>query len=220
MHTPTPPSPMGLSLHTSFSSSPPNSASYSDSYARSDCSTVSPLSSAATSPASSPTSPFQRLCRPTSSWKFTTKTQHINNITTTHNNSDNTHGSQNESRTRSRSQSPFHLHLPTTLRRSSLLLFLRRRPSKVDLALSEERSRCDEDAIERQGLGLMEPRPVDPIDPVIGEQKCEPGRGGGFGLGSRSSMQSLSISGCLSPSTPAQPRFVMGGIEEVMKGEA
>lgn len=33
--------------------------------------------------------------------------------------------------------------------------------SKIDLALSEERSRCDEDSVERQGLGLMEPRPVD-----------------------------------------------------------
>ncbi|KAJ5185367.1 hypothetical protein N7491_006764 [Penicillium cf. griseofulvum] len=37
---------------------------------------------------------------------------------------------------------------------------LRQRPSKTDLALSEERLRCNEDSIERQGLGLMEPRPV------------------------------------------------------------
>lgn len=29
------------------------------------------------------------------------------------------------------------------------------------MALSEERARCDGDSIERQGLGLMEPRPVD-----------------------------------------------------------
>ncbi|KAJ5794032.1 hypothetical protein N7457_000631 [Penicillium paradoxum] len=43
--------------------------------------------------------------------------------------------------------------------RSSMIL--RRRLSKIDLALSEERSRCNEDSIERQGLGLMEPRPVD-----------------------------------------------------------
>lgn len=40
-------------------------------------------------------------------------------------------------------------------------MVIRRRLSKIDLVLSEERSRCDEDAIERQGLGLMEPRPVD-----------------------------------------------------------
>jgi hypothetical protein len=201
-----------LSLHTSFSStsSPPNSASY----ARSDCSTVSPLSSTTTSPASSPTSPFRRLCRP--SW-FPANDNKIDTSLTT----------STEERSRSRSQSPFRLsfNLNNTLRRpsSSLLFLLRRRPSKIDLALSEERSRCDEDAIERQGLGLLEPRPVDPapapatvFDMSVGLR--ESGREG-LGLGSRSSMQSLSA-GVLAPVTPSQPRFVMGGIEEVLAGEA
>jgi hypothetical protein len=39
------------------------------------------------------------------------------------------------------------------------MMVLRRRPSKIDMVLTEERSRCDGDSIERQGLGLMEPRP-------------------------------------------------------------
>ncbi|KAJ5481667.1 hypothetical protein N7475_000479 [Penicillium sp. IBT 31633x] len=52
--------------------------------------------------------------------------------------------------------------LPSTvLRGRSSMMVVRRRLSKIDMALSEERSRCDGDSIERQGLGLMEPRPVD-----------------------------------------------------------
>ncbi|ODM16939.1 hypothetical protein SI65_07904 [Aspergillus cristatus] len=219
MHTKTtPPSPLGhLSLHTSFSStsSPPNSASY----ARSDCSTVSPLSSTTTSPASSPTSPFRRLCRP--AWFPANSSQHDNKIDTSLNTT------TTEERSRSRSQSPFRLNfnLANPLRRSSssLLFLLRRRPSKIDLALSEERSRCDEDAIERQGLGLLEPRPVDPApaapaSAAVGFSDMSAGERG-VGLGSRSSMQSLSA-GVLAPATPAQPRFVMNGIEEVLAGEA
>ncbi|KAJ5588890.1 hypothetical protein N7537_011568 [Penicillium hordei] len=50
--------------------------------------------------------------------------------------------------------------LPCVLRGRSAM-FVRRRPSKIDMALSEERARCDGDSIERQGLELMEPRPVD-----------------------------------------------------------
>lgn len=214
MQTKTPPSPMGhLSLHTSFSSSPPNSASY----ARSDCSTVSPLSSTTTSPASSPTSPFRRLCRP--AW-FPASDNKIDTslITTT--------GTEEKARSRSRSQSQasFRLNLNhhlNALRRpsSSLLFLLRRRPSKIDLALSEERTRCDEDAVERKGVGLLEPRPVDPAPAPVPDMSI----GGEGGLGSRSSMQSLSA-GVLSPvpstSLPAQPRFVMGGIEEILAGEA
>ncbi|KAJ5852245.1 uncharacterized protein N7529_011630 [Penicillium soppii] len=45
------------------------------------------------------------------------------------------------------------------LRGRSSMMVLRRRLSKIDMVLTEERSRCDEDSIERQGLGLMEPRP-------------------------------------------------------------
>ncbi|OQE30948.1 hypothetical protein PENFLA_c002G02057 [Penicillium flavigenum] len=51
--------------------------------------------------------------------------------------------------------------LPCAVLRGRSAMAVRRRPSKIDMALSEERSRCDGDAIERQGLGLMEPRPVD-----------------------------------------------------------
>ncbi|KAI5295929.1 hypothetical protein KEM52_006443, partial [Ascosphaera acerosa] len=40
-------------------------------------------------------------------------------------------------------------------------LVLRRKPSQVDVAMCEERERCCEDEIERRGLALMEPRPID-----------------------------------------------------------
>ncbi|EYE95357.1 uncharacterized protein EURHEDRAFT_402551 [Aspergillus ruber CBS 135680] len=213
-----PPSPMGhLSLHTSFSSSPPNSASY----ARSDCSTVSPLSSTTTSPASSPTSPFRRLCR--QAW-FPASDNKIDNSLITTTGTENKE--QSQSRSRSQSQASFRLslnHHLNALRRpsSSLLFLLRRRPSKIDLALSEERARCDEDAAERKGVGLLEPRPVDPAPAPV--PVSDMSSGDERGLGSRSSMQSLSA-GFLSPvlptSLPAQPRFVMGGIEEVLAGEA
>ena len=108
-----------------------------------------------------------------------------------------------QSRSHSRSQSQSHSQstpsrLASTLRRSSLALLLRRRPSKIDLALSEERSRADSDVVERQGLGLMEPRPVDPL--IMGTEDV---------TGERPSRSRLS-----------QPVFVMGGIEEVMEGKA
>ncbi|KAJ5687753.1 hypothetical protein N7536_010372 [Penicillium majusculum] len=51
--------------------------------------------------------------------------------------------------------------LPCAVLRGRSAMVIRRRPSKIDMALSEERARCDGDSIERQGLGLMEPRPVD-----------------------------------------------------------
>ncbi|GIJ83921.1 hypothetical protein Asppvi_002752 [Aspergillus pseudoviridinutans] len=114
---------------------------------------------------------------------------------------------------RSRSTSPLRLSA----------LFLRRRPSKVDLALSEERTRCDGDAIERQGLDLMEPRPVDPVDyrvPMDGSifassafpQALDAVRG-------RSSLQSqLQTHPYDSQRGFVRPRFVMGGIFEVMEG--
>ncbi|OQE41088.1 hypothetical protein PENCOP_c005G08541 [Penicillium coprophilum] len=73
---------------------------------------------------------------------------------------------------------------PCAVLRGRSSMVLRQRPSKTDMALSEERSRCDEDSIERQGLGLMEPRPVD------------------LGVGDMT------------------PKFVMGGIFEVMEGRA
>ena len=176
----TPPTSNPLSLYLSTSFRPGGS----------DCS-ISPLSSNATSPASSPpTSPF-RL-------------------------------GQYRSLSRSpdgrdkRSQSPFRLSV--SLRRSSLAL-LRRHPSAVELALSEERSRCDEDSIERQGLNLMEPRPVDPLAiPMDLDVNLFPDFNNGYGsFQSLNQIQTLSR-GQTQERNPQRPRFVMGGIFEVMEG--
>ncbi|KAI1920463.1 hypothetical protein LOZ58_002931 [Ophidiomyces ophidiicola] len=114
-------------------------------------------------------------------------------------------------RARSRSRNSFASHSHSSFRLSSLLL--RRRPSAVDLALSEERSRCFGDEIERRGLGLMEPRPVDPmpalVDMIEEESKV---------LDNRAN----TTSNTRSVSTPIHqpPRYVMGGIFEVMEGTA
>ncbi|KAJ5491209.1 hypothetical protein N7539_002776 [Penicillium diatomitis] len=101
----------------------------------------------------------------------------------------------------------------SVLRGRSSLMVLRRRPSAVDRALSEERSRCDEDAIERQGLDLMEPRPVDmqlPITMLMEEPAA---------IHRRSPSTSSGRSDPDSRSTAAHhPCFVMGGIFEVMEG--
>ncbi|KAL1996741.1 hypothetical protein VTN49DRAFT_7606 [Thermomyces lanuginosus] len=95
-------------------------------------------------------------------------------------------------------------------------LLLRHRPSAVDLALSEERSRCDVNAIERIGLSLLEPRPVDPIplamDSLDASLLSELSRND---ISPRSSVSSASSS-----MTLRQPRYVMGGIFEVMEGNA
>lgn len=110
---------------------------------------------------------------------------------------------------RSRSTSPLRLSA----------LFLCRRPSKVDLALSAERTRCDGDAIERQGLDLMEPRPVDPVDyrlPMDGSIFASSALTQGFEASrGRSSLQSQLHT---QPYGFVRPRFVMGGIFEVMEG--
>ncbi|PGH07727.1 hypothetical protein AJ79_06204 [Helicocarpus griseus UAMH5409] len=135
--------------------------------------------------------------------------------------------SLNRMRNRSRSGSPFTMRSATSsLRISSLLL--RRRPSAVDLALSEERCRCSEDSIEKIGLGLMEPRPVDPMPMpmpmplVVGDMGMGmdarvldfelEGVGNGVGIGTSDYIDSLRIG--------SRPRFVMGGIREVMEGTA
>ena len=114
--------------------------------------------------------------------------------------------------------------------RSSVLL--RRRPSKIDMALSAERSRYDCDAIERQGLDLMEPRPVDPafaFEPLTLGLGCAcedawAASGAGCRLsGASASGYSESRSSCSSYTREGrmtQPKFVMGGIFEVMEGRA
>lgn len=100
------------------------------------------------------------------------------------------------------------------LRGRSSLMIVRRRPSAVDMALSEERCRCDENAIERQGLDLMEPRPVDttlPTSLCLGVQ---------MDLGQRSPGSRASVGSDTRSVSVQQPRFVMGGIFEVMEGSA
>ncbi|KAF9890293.1 hypothetical protein FE257_006208 [Aspergillus nanangensis] len=188
-------SPPGLSLHTSFQQPPPHDRTCMDGYYYS---TTSPLSSTtASSPTSTPSSPFRRLYRGGSSSRPISGPR-----------SDTTSDDAG-----SRSQSPF--RLSAVFRRPSLVL-LRRRPSKVDMALIEERSRCDEDAIERQGLDLMEPRPVDPIGVRIPMDL----NANVFSsvTGDRCSTQSQQSTS--SSSRYLQPRFVMGGIFEVMEGRA
>ena len=129
------------------------------------------------------------------------------------------------------------------LRGRSSMMLLRRRPSAIDMALSEERSRCDGNAIERQGLDLMEPRPVgcgmgngfERVRSVSGETLSSSGRGmgagrgpsvttggpgSGSGLASASSVGAERDSRRVSGSVVNQPRFVMGGIFEVMEGRA
>jgi hypothetical protein len=76
------------------------------------------------------------------------------------------------------------------------------------MALNEERSRCDGDAIERAGLDLMEPRPVDMKGDVPFHTNTQRPRS--IGAESRDS-RGMPVQ---------QPRFVMGGIFEVMEGRA
>jgi hypothetical protein len=95
-------------------------------------------------------------------------------------------------------------------------MIVRRRPSAVDMALSEERCRCDENAIERQGLDLMEPRPVD----MNLHSNLNMHMGLNMGLGQRNSGSRASIGSDTRSVVVQQPRFVMGGIFEVMEGQA
>lgn len=89
-------------------------------------------------------------------------------------------------------------------------MVLRRRPSAVDMALTEERSRADGNAIERQGLDLMEPRPVD-----MNANR----EGGGSAAGACNERARFGFGGDAGMGVQ-QPRFVMGGIFEVMEGRA
>ena len=111
----------------------------------------------------------------------------------------------------------------------------------MDLALDEERCRCDEDSIEKQGLDLLEPRPVGPVGIPMDLNANVSGRTGstgnsdyhndnGNGNGNDNGNEhnenektgSIAASSCLSPTwqpqSQQQPRFVMGGIAEVMEG--
>ncbi|PKY09017.1 hypothetical protein P168DRAFT_287082 [Aspergillus campestris IBT 28561] len=96
------------------------------------------------------------------------------------------------------------------------------------MALSAERSRYDCDAIERQGLDLMEPRPVDPAFAFEPLTPAGLDAWGASGAGCRLSSASASCysesgsscSGYTREGRMTQPKFVMGGIFEVMEGRA
>lgn len=103
-------------------------------------------------------------------------------------------------------------HYSTSSTRLSSLI-LRRRPSTVDLALSEERSRCSEDSVERRGLGLMEPRPVDPIPVVVDTHRYSP-------PSPSCRPESRDSTAGNAASSQHQQRYVMGGIFEIMEGSA
>ncbi|KAJ5799528.1 uncharacterized protein N7518_001596 [Penicillium psychrosexuale] len=145
-----------LSLSTSFRSRSPKSGSDSSS-----------PSSTTTSPPSSPTSTHSPQSSPHHLFNLSfhpSKAQHIfrgHPDSARHTNT----SPGNSARPRPASDGPHNSNavsvLPCAVLRGRSAMVIRRRLSKIDLALSEERLRCDEDAIERQGLGLMEPRPVD-----------------------------------------------------------
>ncbi|KAJ5717319.1 hypothetical protein N7488_002965 [Penicillium malachiteum] len=123
------------------------------------------------------------------------------------------------------------------LRGRSSMMVLRRRPSAIDMALSEERSRCDGNAIERQGLDMMEPRPVVMnmnmnvhIAPTSTSatlntdgdsmRNSSTGTRSRVGQGNSANGDSSSNRRSAHMVSPNQPRFVMGGIFEVMEGRA
>ncbi|KAL6239915.1 hypothetical protein BDW75DRAFT_69190 [Aspergillus navahoensis] len=122
-------------------------------------------------------------------------------------------------------------------------VILRRRPSNIEILLQQEHSRASFDAIERQGLDLLEPRPVnlDPVGPVginargVVQSQSQPtvsrarlpiqspisnagiGNDGGHG-GDKNIRAPERL--CVSVQTDGlnlQPRFVMNGIFETME---
>ncbi|OQD69926.1 hypothetical protein PENDEC_c028G04434 [Penicillium decumbens] len=150
--------------------------------------TSSPSSSRTTSPSLSPTS--QHL------------PHHLNNLSY-HPHSTHTNSETDDTRNKSGATQCSHSVLPcAVLRGRSSLRILRHRPSAVDMVLNEERSRCHGDAIERAGLDLMEPRPID--------MKSHTQRSCSIGAERRDS-RGMPVH---------EPRFVMGGIFEVMEGRA
>ncbi|CAG7939289.1 unnamed protein product [Penicillium nalgiovense] len=143
-----------LSLSTSFRSR--SSKSTSD---------TSTASSTTTSPPSSPTSTYSPQSSPHHLFNLSFHPYKAHTFQGQSDSARHTSNPENpSSRPRPVSDTPHNASvsvLPCAVLRGRSAMVVRRRPSKIDMALSEERSRCDGDAIERQGLGLMEPRPVD-----------------------------------------------------------
>lgn len=210
--SPSPLADLGLSLSTAFPHPQPQRHPRAR-MGSGDSLTVSPMSSTTTSPTSSPISTSRR-------GMF-----HRGSGSRHHRYSGSTTDESDEGDRRSRSRSPFASHAAAAMssllrRRSAALFLLRHRPSAVDLALIEERSRCDEDHIERCGLDLMEPRPVDPLPVPPVDVGAEFGTDI-FGDGSFDGIESRMRRGSSTQPSPfQQPRFVMGGIFEVMEGRA
>ncbi|KAL5002708.1 hypothetical protein BDV10DRAFT_106062 [Aspergillus recurvatus] len=125
-------------------------------------------------------------------------------------------------------------------------IMLRRRPSNIEILLQQEHSRASTDAVERQGLELLEPRPVD-LDPVgpaginsrgVVQSQSQPivtqarlpiqspignaGKGDDGGHGDEKNTQAPErLGGSVQMDgliSHSQPRFVMSGIFEMMEG--
>ncbi|KAJ5658622.1 uncharacterized protein N7484_002271 [Penicillium longicatenatum] len=180
--------------------------------------TSSPPSSRTTSPPSSPNSTFRRA-RTTSNLT----PHHLFNLSFQPHQSTQ---SQDQHQNVSTDHHAVSILPCAVLRGRSSLMVVRRRPSAVDMALSEERSRCDGDAIERKGLDLMEPRPVEmemEREKMTMTVNMGTGMTMGIGMGANAAGNGNSTMGDRRGSIlrPQQsPRFVMGGIFEVMEGLA
>ncbi|KAL2818970.1 hypothetical protein BDW59DRAFT_151701 [Aspergillus cavernicola] len=231
---PNQPSPSLPLLHTSFQQPRPyyNNHTNDNHHTCNDCysystAPTSPLSSTSTITSSSPTLPSSPTSPSTSTSPspFQFQHQHIRHprpiyeklLNHDHNHS---HSAQNT------------------------ILLLRRRPSTIDTLLRQERSRYDEDFVERQSLDLLEPRPVD-LDPIGIDTRVQihlsqttttttthpmtvtqarmpicdtvSRHGGRDQARNRLSPGSVRMSGS-GDGVVLRPRFVMGGIFEVMEG--
>ncbi|KAJ5575321.1 hypothetical protein N7450_009220 [Penicillium hetheringtonii] len=194
--------------------------------------TSSPPSSRTTSPPGSPTTPLRHFSQTSQTSTYTNNNNPpANNLFNLSFHPHKPDTGDNSSTLPHEHPHPAHPALPTThddsshphcgvsilpcavLRGRSSMMLLRRQPSAIDLILSEEQSRCSCDAIERQGLDLMEPRPID-MD--LHAQRSLPSKSSSVSrasLGPSPERDSL-------PQQRQSPRFVMGGIFEVMEGRA
>ncbi|KAJ5291751.1 hypothetical protein N7478_001002 [Penicillium angulare] len=199
---------------------------------------ISPLQNQSSTPSSRTTSPS---ASPTTSHRQPTSPHHLFNLSfhpTSNPKDDETSSSSSRANPQTISVLPC-----AVLRGRSSMMLLRRRPSAVDMALSEERSRCDGNAIERQGLDLMEPRPVDmrvdvgsSLGGCMNATLAGNTNGNTFATVNRSASTNVGGRGFMSyqhrqslknqssnsnmNQNQSQPPFVMGGIFEVMEGRA
>ncbi|KAI9036420.1 uncharacterized protein KD926_001823 [Aspergillus affinis] len=244
-------------LHTSFH--PPSSSSTTPrpqdqvqptSNTSPTTSPTSPTTTASISSPSPPTSPFYNL---TTTSHRPRRLHHNNNPPTHHrrgrlptrdrhpySNTNTHHPSYSPSSTSASPSpgSPFRLSAcslfgaSSSSPRPSSTIFLRRRPSRTEVALREERWRAEEDSIERLGLEMLEPRPSGPY--TSGSYAAS----AAFGIGGFEDMEmglapSMSMDGAVEMDSSfssfssglglglgtwgQQQRVVMEGIFEVME---